>query len=292
MVQKKRYFSDEDNGKGVTPLQLKRLAKAKQHGYLLNWFHDHYEDPAQETPYNSKEGGYQYIWGGPYDARDELNDEFSSFISETVIESVVEEVEADGLTDWAPGRNHIDHRNARDEYDEEIRNDGEVFADDIEKIIKNLENGFTPEYGDVTDTSGRRSINSDIENLLQALPSNFPVGIGHNNPPLDDESTPNDVITEIYDAANIVKIEISQHTPNALETARATSRLWRAAEWIGKKLDIAAEGFAKEFGGTAGKVVAGLFGLAPVLGLTNLKNLIDVAVHHASYWLHHITSFF
>ena len=32
-----------------------------------------FEDPANETPYESSEGGYIYIWGGPYDALEQLS---------------------------------------------------------------------------------------------------------------------------------------------------------------------------------------------------------------------------
>ena len=39
---------------------------------MVDWFAANYEDPAQSTPYDSSEGGYQYIWGGPYDAEEEI----------------------------------------------------------------------------------------------------------------------------------------------------------------------------------------------------------------------------
>src|SRR5262245_31613642 len=44
---------------------------------MVEWFHSNYEDPANHMPYESAEGGYQWIWGGPYDASDVLQDEFS-----------------------------------------------------------------------------------------------------------------------------------------------------------------------------------------------------------------------
>ena len=36
---------------------------------MKEWFWENFEDPANETPYESREGGYQWIWGGPFDAR-------------------------------------------------------------------------------------------------------------------------------------------------------------------------------------------------------------------------------
>ena len=69
MPKRTRYFSEDDFEHGVTPSRLKRLGKAKQRKYMLYWFRERFEDPVEETPYNSREGGYLYIWGGPYDAR-------------------------------------------------------------------------------------------------------------------------------------------------------------------------------------------------------------------------------
>lgn len=68
---------------------------------LVEWFHQNYEDPANRLPYVSAEGGYQWIYGGPYEAREVLSENFPDE-AEDVIEAAVEEIEADGLTDWAP----------------------------------------------------------------------------------------------------------------------------------------------------------------------------------------------
>jgi hypothetical protein len=32
---------------------------------IMNWFDENFEDPAESTPYDSREGGYLYINGGP-----------------------------------------------------------------------------------------------------------------------------------------------------------------------------------------------------------------------------------
>jgi len=60
---------------------------------MRDWFFQNYEDPAENTPYESKEGGYIYIWGGPYNAREELSSEFCDLVPEEVIEELVEELE-------------------------------------------------------------------------------------------------------------------------------------------------------------------------------------------------------
>jgi hypothetical protein len=43
---------------------------------MREWFKERYKDPADGVPYDSGEGGYQYIHGGPYDPQDVLMAEF------------------------------------------------------------------------------------------------------------------------------------------------------------------------------------------------------------------------
>ncbi len=97
---------------------------------LVEWFHERYEDPAQRLPYISKEGGYQWIYGGPYDAREVLADNFPKE-SEEIIEAAVEEIESDGLTDWAPVSKPEDY--GEDYYEEEPESGG-----DLQEIVTEL----------------------------------------------------------------------------------------------------------------------------------------------------------
>ena len=78
---------------------------------MVGWFHDHFEDPAERTPYESREGGYQWIWGGPYDAHEQLADQFPNE-AETLIEAAVEEIQSDGIVDWAPKEQPGDYDDA------------------------------------------------------------------------------------------------------------------------------------------------------------------------------------
>jgi hypothetical protein len=41
---------------------------------MVEQFLSAYEDPAQHVPHDSGEGGYLYIAGGPYDAREVLSE--------------------------------------------------------------------------------------------------------------------------------------------------------------------------------------------------------------------------
>ena len=68
---------------------------------MRRWFFENFENPAENTPYESAEGGYQYIWGGPYDAYEQLGDKFGGIASERLIQELVGEVQNETL-EWAP----------------------------------------------------------------------------------------------------------------------------------------------------------------------------------------------
>jgi hypothetical protein len=70
---------------------------------VVTWFFANFEDPAEATPWD--EGEYVFIWGGPYDAREEIDAAFAS-IDEKVIDAAVERIEQDGW-EWAPSQSRI-----------------------------------------------------------------------------------------------------------------------------------------------------------------------------------------
>jgi hypothetical protein len=55
---------------------------------LVEWFFDHYEDPVENAPYDSAEGGFQFLWGGPYSAAEELGHQFPSVSDVHVLRAV------------------------------------------------------------------------------------------------------------------------------------------------------------------------------------------------------------
>lgn len=79
--------------------KFKKLSKAKQIEYMRNWFSERYEDPAQHTPYESAEGGYLWIYGGPFDAFDVLSDEFGDYSKRGAIEELSDEL-SDECSHW------------------------------------------------------------------------------------------------------------------------------------------------------------------------------------------------
>ncbi|MEU3446480.1 hypothetical protein AB0H29_04500 [Streptomyces thermolilacinus] len=55
---------------------------------MVDWFFEHYEDPANGVPYVSSEGGYQYVLGGPYDAHEVLAEKFPDASPDDIEEAV------------------------------------------------------------------------------------------------------------------------------------------------------------------------------------------------------------
>jgi len=66
---------------------------------LARWFLENFEDPANHVSYESKEGGYQYIFGGPYDAEEELRTQFFD-VGDEVIAAAIEKIAENGGPDW------------------------------------------------------------------------------------------------------------------------------------------------------------------------------------------------
>jgi hypothetical protein len=74
---------------------------------MAEWFLTNFENPAENTPWD--EGAYVYIWGGPYYAREELEEVFGELTTESAIEAAAEQIEdaEDGSLEWAPASSRM-----------------------------------------------------------------------------------------------------------------------------------------------------------------------------------------
>ena len=77
------------------------MSREEQIDVMRQWFFMLYEDPANETPYAGREGGYLYVNGGPYDAEEELREQFEEVVGEEPIMVLVNELSNLGH-EWAP----------------------------------------------------------------------------------------------------------------------------------------------------------------------------------------------
>lgn len=87
------------------PSQLYELKGRALVEGIKEWFYENFEDPVHNTPYESREGGYQYIWGGPYETRDILGDYFED-LPAAILEEVVRELE-DSTSEWTVSENRV-----------------------------------------------------------------------------------------------------------------------------------------------------------------------------------------
>ena len=71
-----------------------------QQKFMRDWFLDNFEDPVHSLPYVSREGGYIWIYGGPYDPHEELHEKFGDLVPEELIEEVADELFAE-CHEWA-----------------------------------------------------------------------------------------------------------------------------------------------------------------------------------------------
>lgn len=70
------------------------------------WFYARYQDPVHDCPYNGREGGYQFVHGGPFDPNDVIQERFDEIVEFEVMEELIAELhQAEGGDEWAP----VDH---------------------------------------------------------------------------------------------------------------------------------------------------------------------------------------
>lgn len=84
------YLSDGETS--LTGTKLRCAGRETKIDAMRTWFFSNYEDPVESTPYDSGEGGYIYVWGGPYKPEEELQDEFGGLISDDLIAELSEEL--------------------------------------------------------------------------------------------------------------------------------------------------------------------------------------------------------
>ena len=281
--QAKRYNSPDDPDSYVTPSRLKRLGREKQWAYMVQWFHGMFEDPANETPYDGREGGYQYIWGGPYEAADELGAEFGDIVSEEALEAAIAEVESDGIVEWAPGPGHPDQK-ARME--EAMADDREPPTTTLEEIRERLEGGFSPQFGDALEARRRASLRDEIAKLRDLMERDGRVhgGIGHNQPP-EHLALSVELTVEVKQTIERIDSEVSKPAPSVEAVVEATGKLEKVLAWIGKRLEISVDAFLTKYWSTLGIAAA----LGTGVALSPIGERLGRIFNAALEWLDAVT---
>jgi len=120
---------------------LSSASEDEQLTAMRDWFTDRYCDPANETPYNGREGGYLYMYGGPYNPTEELNERFSQCIPQHLIDDIATELESEGGDEWAPIIHEMDY----DDYFAIEIDDRFLPKTKLENTIKELEENLKEE---------------------------------------------------------------------------------------------------------------------------------------------------
>jgi len=100
MPRKRRSYFLPQTGEHVPASKIKKLEIDQQFDLMRHWFEDGFMSP-DELPYDSSEGGYQWIWGPEADAREELENEFADVVNDEIIEQLSEEL-SDINPSWSP----------------------------------------------------------------------------------------------------------------------------------------------------------------------------------------------
>lgn len=284
------YEDEYQDAENIYDWSIEEQKKIATHGlvervtYLVNWFFNFYTDPVHDTPYNGREGGYIYIHGGPFNASDELYDKFGKFFSDEDIEYAVTEVEQDGTDEWAPSFNNPKFIGPEDEYDPP-----EPLS--LDNIKERLLAGAKPRFNDGFEEKQRDDLLGRIRELEDKLDRYTEIGIGHNQPPEEIGELPAN--PELIRPITIeLNFNLSEPEPDIEAAVQSASRLKDIMSYIGEKLNMTVDAFAKKFGEmlAAGAVSAATLA---ALGLTGfgvafLNNIVGL-FNHLMQWLDMIT---
>ncbi len=98
----------------ISASEFRKLPKEAKIDVMRTWFGERYEDPVHGSPW--VDGVYVYIYGGPYDATEVLQEEFSGLASEETIEELASELDNE-CSAWTQTRNGSDYEDYDDEYE-------------------------------------------------------------------------------------------------------------------------------------------------------------------------------
>ena len=215
--------------KSSSPPSLDGLEREERVEAMVGWFHENFEDPAQHTPHDSGEGGFQYIWGGPFDALDQIGSAFPE-AEQDEIEEAVDEVQSDGTYDWAPS-------------------DGRIQPDDYEDPDMDLDGGLELDGGPAPEPLADRlaalgeqldRIEGHVSALLKLRDDDRsgPAGIGHNRPPEDADGLPD--LTAVQESIDDVRTELAkpdrENDADAEKLALAETRFRRFLSWVRRQV--------------------------------------------------------
>lgn len=257
-MAERTYSIGESN---YTADDFRALPQDQQIELMVEWFGERYEDPVHRMPYNSREGGYLWINGGPYDADEEIQSEFSDVAEFDVMQRAVEEITSEGLYEWAPVASDDDDR----DYEELESREVAVEPDDLRsELLARLDR---------------------LEAALHSYGQNL-APRNHNHPPelIDDDLITPEQLSEAQEAVSILRAEAAKDEPEAqiLKTQATLLSRIGSAIWSGVKV-------------LAGGVAGSAAWEAIIWVHNNPKEVHDAliaAADTANQWSHQLTGWF
>ena len=291
-------FSATD-AEGISIDLFKTLSEKEQVPYLVHWFNEMFEDPQNETPYSQNENSssnYEYIWGGPYDAREQLADWFTNIASEEAIEKAAKDVENEhDVYEWAPGPKHPDHQRAAAEHRQSLYEDDQ--EPQLDEIRRRLKSGQFLKTGDLflksespTAIQISNELGDEISQLreqLTKLSEYQHVGLGHNNPP-DAIQIDVNLTIRIEEQLEVLEAETTTLEPAPESALEATGKLKVIANEV---RSFAAQCYAATKTTAAAAVATTIVGGLTAIILA-IAGKLDVVVQLATQWLDAITAAF
>ena len=224
---------------------------------IKEWFFDNFEDPVHNTPHDSGEGGYQYIWGGPYEADDVIANVFADVASDEIIKAAIDAVELEG-SEWAPNSRRIQPPGDEERPGQADPDTKALHARMLEQIAA-------------------------LEEALERLSS---PGIGHNRPPEPLAAEPLSTADHqaMTAAISVLKAQPVEPAETPIEAVNAVNLLHSIGAKISSYLADKGNLFVTEAVKSAG-VETGKWAVRLPLWALLAKALLD-AVNAVGDWLH------
>lgn len=269
-------FEDAEGAHGYSRQDIDEMSRQEKVRMMTEWFLAHFEDPAHRTPYESAEGGYQWIWGGPHNADEEIQGEFYEVVDSETMQEAADEVQRD-VFEWAPKERPGDYQDE----DERVRS-GEIIDADAEwpPIIA------VPEPP-LAEPGARQEVVrrlDELEALIRPLIVQHRGMMGHNQPPEPMEAE-QPCSREEWLALNEAVQALGQQTrevePDDVQIASASLALGaigrKLAGWLLARAEKGIDA-ALVACGTAG-------GVRIVVDLPKVADSIGQVIHAVSRWL-------
>ncbi len=240
------HFGSVGDFQGYSAEEMSAMSSQEQVAIMVEWFNQQFEDPQNETPYNKDLGGYVYLWGGPFDASDQIQAEFSDAVDFDTMMLAVDRVQGDGTLEWAPttGGDFYEHpEDDRVEAGEIVDGDGEWSP-----IIP--DQAPVPPEPEARAEVIRRL--DELEAIVQPLLDKFeaeaqaPPMMGHNNPPEELEivqAVSRDEWRQVKAAIDEIRQQTQVEEPDIGSVEQSNNRLLAAATalagWIQNRVNAA-----------------------------------------------------